>query len=402
MKLYEGLKVVEFDTNLAGPTIGQWLGEYGAEVIHIERPVVGDDSRHYPPLFNGQSIQYYSLNHGKKSVTLDLKDPEGNKIAKELCLQADIIVESNRPGVMDRLGLGYQELHKEKPGLVYCSISAWGQTGPYAHRPGYDLIAQGASGMMYYNGDDETGPVKVYTEVGDYAGAIAGFGALNAALYYKERTGIGQQVDVSLVRVLASMSVKLDNHRIFHQKTKKEGNQGSALLCPYGVYKCPDGEYIIIACSNTRLTFEFFKLIGREDLVTDPRFATNEDRVKNTYILNPILQEWLEKMGTAAHAEEVMLAAGLPCSRIYSYEDVDADPHYNEAGWFADIPMPEQVKGVDSRRIVGSPFTFSGVSPEYKVMNGFGGGNYEVIGSLGYTKEQIDEMQEKWEKAVKK
>ena len=154
MKLYEGLKVVEFTTNIAGPTVGQWLAEYGAEVIHIERPVIGDDSRAYPPLVNGISIKYCTLNHGKKSVILDLKDPDGNKIARELCKDADIVLESTRPGVMDRLGLGYEAMHELNPRLIYCSVSAWGQTGPYAHRPGYDLIAQGASSIMYYNGDE--------------------------------------------------------------------------------------------------------------------------------------------------------------------------------------------------------------------------------------------------------
>ena len=125
--------------------MGQWLAEYGAEVIHIERPVIGDYSRAYPPLVNGISIKYCTLNHGKKSVILDLKDPDGNKIARELCKDADIVLESTRPGVMDRLGLGYEAMHELNPRLIYCSVSAWGQTGPYAHRPGYDLIAQGAS-----------------------------------------------------------------------------------------------------------------------------------------------------------------------------------------------------------------------------------------------------------------
>ena len=402
MKLYEGLKVVEFTTNIAGPTVGQWLAEYGAEVIHIERPVIGDDSRAYPPLVNGISIKYCTLNHGKKSVILDLKDPDGNKIACELCKDADILLESTRPGVMDRLGLGYETMHELNPRLIYCSVSAWGQTGPYAHRPGYDLIAQGASSIMYYNGDDETGPVKIFTEIGDQCGGLAGFAAVNAALYYRERTGLGQHVDISLVRVLASMSVKLDDLRILHKKTEKQGNQGSPLLCPYGVFKCPDGNWIIIAASNNALAFQFFRVIGREDLISDPRFETNVKRVEHQKILAPIMYEWFDKMGTIDNIEKALLEGGVPCSRVYSYEDVDKDPHYHEAGWFTDIPMPEEMTNLKARRIVSSPFGFSEMSPEYIPTKGFGAWNHEIIGKLGYTPEQIDELQEKWKQAMAK
>ena len=401
MRLYEGLRVVEFTTNIAGPTIGRWLAEYGADVIHVERPVYGDDSRGYPPMFDGVSAQYHTLNHGKKSLVLDLKDPEGLKIAKELCKTADIVLESNRPGAMDRLGLGYEALREINPRLIYGSISAWGHKGPYADRPGYDVIAQGASGMMCYNGDDNTGPVKVFCEIGDYGAATSGFGAINAALYYRERTGLGQYVDISLVKTLASMAVKLDDQRIYHRETKKTGSQGSNLLCPYGTFRCPDGKYIIIACSNNSLTFRFFRLIGRPELCEDPRFASNMKRLENTEILMPVLYEWLEKMGTAANAEKALLSAGLPCSRVYTYEDVDQDPHYNEAGWFADIPMPEGM-ALRTRRLVGSPFEFSADKPEYKPLEGFGCGNYEILGQLGYSKEQVDQLETRWAEAVKK
>lgn len=399
MKLYEGLKVVEFTTNIAGPAIGQWMVEYGADVIHIEKPVVGDDSRHYPPSINGHSLQYYTFNHGKKSVTLDLKDPEGKKIACDIIKQSDVLLVSSRPGVMDKLGLGYEEMHELNPRLIYCSVSAWGTKGPYATRGGYDMTAQAASSMMFYNGDDETGPVKVYSEVGDYSAALTGFGAVNAALYYREKTGLGQHVDVSLVRSLAVMAAKLDDHRIFNKKTAKTG-RGSYLLCPYGVYSCPDGSSISIAASNNNLTFKFFRLIGREDLTADPRFANNEVRIKNGHLMVPIMEEWLKTMGTAANAEKELVEAGIPCAKVYEFADVDSDPHYNEAGWFAEIPMPEDQMGIKARRIVGSPFTLSELSPEYKQLEGFGAANQKVLGELGYSNEEISALQEKWNKAL--
>lgn len=400
MKIYENLRVVEFNTNIAGPTIGRWLAEYGAEVIHVEKPVIGDDSRHYPPVLNGQSLQYFTINHGKKSITLDFKDPEGKQIACDLLKTADVLIESNRPGVMDKMGLGYEEVHKLNPKLIYVSVSCWGQKGPYASRGGYDIIAQSASSLVYYNGTEESGPVKIYTEIGDYVGALSGLAAVNMALYSRDRTGIGQHVDISLVRALASMAVKLDDCRIFQQKTVKPGNMGSALLSPYGTYKCPDGKFITIATSNNKLAFKFYNLIGRDDLITDPRCVSNIKRLENNDFLLPILLEWLEKMGTAQNAENALVGAGIPCTKVYSFEDVDKDPHYNEAGWFSDIPMPESITDIRNRRIVGSPFGFSDATPEYAPLEAFGGATHEIIGSLGYTAEQIDELQEKWSKAV--
>ena len=198
MRLYEGLRVVEFTTNIAGPTIGRWLAEYGADVIHVERPVYGDDSRGYPPMFDGVSAQYHTLNHGKKSLVLDLKDPEGLKIAKELCKTADIVLESNRPGAMDRLGLGYEALREINPRLIYGSISAWGHKGPYADRPGYDVIAQGASGMMYYNGEgieaDPKQAARWFTQAATQGDTTAQY---NLACLHYSGTGVPQDTAVA-------------------------------------------------------------------------------------------------------------------------------------------------------------------------------------------------------------
>lgn len=400
MKLYEGLRVLDFTGNIAGPTIGQWLVEYGAEVIHIEKPVLGDDSRYFPPIVDGESAHYHTYNHGKKSVTIDMKDPRGKAMIEKLCSSADILLESSRPGVMDKLGFGYDTVHAWNPRLIYCSVSAFGQTGPYAGRPGYDIIAQGASGMMYYNGDKNTGPVRVATEIGDYSAAVAGFGAINAALYYRERTGEGQHLDISLTRVLTYMAAKFDYHRIFHKKAEKTGNH-NAMLCPYGVFRCPDGENLIIACANNNLAFQFFRLIGREDLIQDERFNSNPARCEHSAEMMPIVEEWLDRMGTAKEAERALLEAGIPCSKVYDYEDVDNDPHYNACGWLVDIPMPESMKGLRSRRIVGSPFGFSAVQPEYHADSGFGGGNHEVLESLGYSAQEVDEIETEWAEAVK-
>ena len=391
MKLYEGLKVIDITNNVAGPTIGQWLGEYGAEVIHVEKPVIGDDSRHFPPVSNGESMFYSTLNHGKKSIAVNLKDPDGCELIKKLCVDADILIESNRPGVMKRLGLDYEVIHEINPRLIYCSVSAYGQTGPNALRPGYDIIAQGASGLVYYNGEADSGPVINKAIIGDLSSAVMGFGAVNAALYYRERTGKGQQVDIALTRVMTYFGANFDERLIYNRKAIK-GSSNMALLSPYGMYRCPDGEYIIIACANNALTFKFFDCIGRPELKYDPRFGSNEKRVQNNDIMFGILMEWLGEMRTADNAAKALENAGIPYTRVYDYDDVLNDPHYNECGWFTDVPMPESFTEHTVRKVVNAPFKLSEVEPEYKPMNGFAADTKEVLTELGSPEEKIREL----------
>ena len=184
-QVYENLKVIDITNNYAGPMAGTMLADYGAEVWHIEKPVLGDDSRFFPPMVDGLSINYCTSNRGKKSVVLDLKDPRGADAVKKLAAKADVLLESFRPGVMKKLGLGYEELKEINPRLIYCSISAYGQTGPYASRPGYDVIAQAVSGIMEMTGEPDGMPNKIGPAIGDWMGALNAFGCIGTALYYR-------------------------------------------------------------------------------------------------------------------------------------------------------------------------------------------------------------------------
>jgi len=233
MNIFEGIRVLDFTNNLAGPYAAAMLSDYGAEVIHVEKPVLGDDNRAYLPRYEGQSMSFMDNSHGKKSLVLDLKDPEAVKIVEKLVKETDVLIESYRPGVMKRLGLDYEAMKKVRPDLIYCSVSAFGQTGPEAGRAGYDIIAQAVSGLMYMTGDQDGPPRKVGITVGDNVGALTAFGAIGAALYYRERTGIGQQIDVSLVKTLMWMSNKIDDLVLNGHMQHRNGNH-HLTLCPYG------------------------------------------------------------------------------------------------------------------------------------------------------------------------
>ena len=200
--MLENLTVIDITNNIAGPGCAAMLADHGAEVIHVEKPIFGDDCRHFFPTIGKDSASHFYANRNKKSVVLDLKDPVGARVIKKLAETADILIESNRPGVMDRLGLGYDVLHAINPRLIYCSISAFGQHGPYAEKAGYDIIAQAYSSMMYYTGEADSGPVKNYFAIGDFVCAYNAYGTIMTALYHRERTGKGQYLDVALARDL--------------------------------------------------------------------------------------------------------------------------------------------------------------------------------------------------------
>ena len=207
-QVYENLKVLDVTNNYAGPMAGAMLADYGAEVWHVEKPVLGDDNRYFPPIIDGISINYCTSNRGKKSVVLDLKDPRGAEAFRKLAAQADVLLESYRPGVMKKLGLDYETLKEINPRLIYCSISAYGQEGPYANRPGYDVIAQAVSGMMEMTGEPDGAPTKIGSAIGDWMGALNAFGCIGTALYYRSETGEGQHIDISLARSLMWMAAK--------------------------------------------------------------------------------------------------------------------------------------------------------------------------------------------------
>ena len=398
-RLYENLKVLDATNNYAGPMAGSLLADYGAEVWHIEKPVLGDDNRFFPPMIDGISINYCTNNRGKKSVVLNLKDPKAVEAFKKLAAQADVLLESYRPGVMERLGLGYEELKKLNPKLIYCSISAYGQVGPYAKRPGYDVIAQAVSGMMEITGEPDGAPTKVGPAIGDWIGALNAFGCIGTALYYRSRTGVGQHIDISLVRSLLWMAAKLD-YPITGEMQSRTGNHHSN-LAPYGVFKGNRGESIVLGVLSNNLWEKFCHVLGRPDLVDDPRFSTNNMRVENKQSLIELIEGWLRTFNHISEASQLLMDAGIPCSKIYNMKDINEDPHYNQCGWIADMPTADEMTSVPTRRFPSNPFGFSEFSAEYRKAPALGEHNHEVLESLGYSAQEIDEMEQRWEEEVR-
>lgn len=234
-QMLEGIKVIDFSQNLAGPLAGAMLADHGAHVIKIEKMKGADERRMVPMMGPNHSLSAAWMNRGKKSVTLNLRDPEGADIARELCKDADVIIESNRPGVMKKAGLDYETIRKINPSVVYCSVTMFGHKGPYAERGGYDILAQAMSGFMSVTGEKGGRPLKHGLALGDYAGGLSAHSSIMTALFYRERTGIGQFIDVSLLRSLIYLNGILDGQNVGMHVTR-EGND-HATLSPFGVYE---------------------------------------------------------------------------------------------------------------------------------------------------------------------
>lgn len=398
-KLYEGLKVIDATNNYAGPMAGAMLADYGADVIHIEKPVLGDDNRFFPPMVDGISINYCVSNRGKKSLVLDLKDPRGAEAFKKLARDADVILESYRPGVMERLGLDYQAIRKLNPRIIYCSVSAYGQTGPYADRPGYDVIAQAVSGMMEMTGEPDGAPTKIGAAIGDWVGALNAFGCIGTALYYRERTGRGQHIDIALARSLMWMAAKLD-HVITGTVATRTGNHHSN-LAPYGIFQGNHGESVVIGALSSNLWTKLCDVMNRPEMAKDPRFISNDQRVDNKSVLIEMIEEWLKDLDSVNTAVDALMEAGVPCAKIYNMMDIDEDLHYNTCGWIADMPMAIDMKSVRTRRFPSNPFTFSEIQAEYGVAPNLGESNHEILGQLGLSVEEIDTMESEWEERAK-
>lgn len=346
--------VVDLSRVLAGPYAAMILGDLGATVIKVEQPGTGDDTRHFgPPYIAGESAYYLGLNRNKQSVTLDYTTPEGKEKLLGLIARAEVLVENFRPGTLERHGLDYASLHERYPGLIYCSISGYGQTGPYAERPGYDFVAQAESGIMAVTGEIGGEPLRVGVPVGDVSAGMFGALAVLAALRYRDRTGKGQHIDISLLETTMSMlSNVASNHLISGEEAQRYGNAHPNIV-PYQAFQTSDG-YMAVGCANDRLYQRLCHLLENEELATDPRFATNPQRVVNRAELLPVLQAAFRERATAEWLLELR-AAGIPCGAINSVSQAFSDPQIQARGlvWECEHPTAGTIK------LVGSPMHFS-------------------------------------------
>ncbi len=323
-KPLEGVVVLDLSRVLAAPYTGMILADMGADVIKVERPGKGDDSRAYGPFKNGESVYYMSLNRGKRSMTLNMKSEEGKQILKDLVKQADVLVENFRGGTMDKLGLGYDVLKEINPRLIYSACTGFGMTGPYKHDPAYDVIVQGMGGIMSITGQEGGEPTKVGASIGDITAGIFSAVGIMIALYNREKTGKGQLVDVSMldcqVAILENAIARYMNAGV---SPKPIGNR-HASITPFQSLKTKDG-YVIVAVGNDTLWQKFCGLIERPDLAADPRFTTNPLRTENVKVLGEELNKTFQTK-TMDEWLHILKEGGVPVGPINDVERVIKDP----------------------------------------------------------------------------
>ena len=387
------ITVLDLTRVLAGPYCTMMLADFGANVIKIEIPGKGDDTRAMGPIKNGASMYYANVNRNKKGVTLNLKAPGGKELFRELVKKADVVVENYRPGVMDKLGLGYDELKKVNPRIIYAAVSGFGCYGPNSQRPGYDIIAQAVGGLMSISGHPGGQPTRVGSAMGDMLGGMNLTIGILMALHARQLTGRGQRVDVALVdSVVASLETGTQRYFASGKLPELMGNRYAAAY-PYDSFAATDGSFVI-ACGNDHL-FQLLceKVIHRPDLLTDPRFDSNLKRCDNHAALKPEIEKWTS-LHTIDEAVEAINAAGVPAAPINDMRRVTSDDSIaNVREMF--VPLHHPVIG--DMRVNGNPVKLLDMMPQItRHAPELGQDNEAVYGELlGLDAAALNEYREK-------
>ena len=366
-----GIRVFDLSRILAGPTCTQLLGDLGADVIKVEKPGAGDDTRKWGPPYvtdkdgrnTSESAYYLSSNRNKRSLAIDIARPEGQALARRLIAKADVMVENFKVGDMARYGLGYADLKAANPRLVYCSITGFGQTGPYAPRPGYDMLAQGVGGIMSVTGEPDRPPMKVGVGIADIMCGMYAAVAILAALRHRDQTGEGQYIDLGLldsqVAWLATVGL---NYLTSGKVPQRVGNEHPNIV-PYNVMAAADG-HVILAVGNDQQFAKFCDFAGAPELARDPRFVTNEQRIANRRALYALLEPLLKSRKQVEWVEG-LARQGVPCSPVNTVDQVFADPQVLARGM--KIAMPHPLAGKGEVDLIGNPIKFSGTPVEYRL-----------------------------------
>lgn len=349
-----GLKILDLSQIMAGPYCTMVLADLGAEVIKVEKPAGGDDSRQMGPYVHGESTCFAQINRNKRGIALDLKDSEARDVVHELAKWADVVVENYRVGVTARLGVDYATLSALNPKLIYCSISGFGQTGPYARNGGFDLVAQGLSGIMSMTGEPDGRPLKSGIAVYDVGAGITAAYAILAAYVHQLKSGHGQHIDIGLAECGLPWFVWEAAAYFANGTVPQATGSRHRVDAPYQAIKTGDG-YMVLGCANQR-TWETLckEVLGRPELTEDPRFLTNSDRLRNVELLEPMLEESFSTAGTQEWIRRCN-AAGVPCGPINNFKQAMEDPHYRERGMVASVDHPV----IGRMDVIGIPTKFS-------------------------------------------
>ncbi|HZX25475.1 MAG TPA: CaiB/BaiF CoA-transferase family protein [Telluria sp.] len=359
------IRVLDLSRVLAGPWCSQNLADLGADVIKIERPGAGDDTRAWGPPYakdaaghdTTEAAYYLSANRGKRSVTVDIAHPDGQALIRELARHCDVVLENFKVGQLKKYGLDYASLKAIKPDLVYCSVTGFGQDGPYAHRAGYDFLIQGMGGMMSITGERDDlpggGPQKVGVALTDLMTGMYATIAILAALTHRDRSGEGQYIDMALLDTQVAMLANVGSNYLTSGKPPKRWGNAHANIVPYQTFACADG-YIIVATGNDGQYQKFVEVGGRPELATDPRFATNPQRVQNRDVLVPILAEMVKSKSKADWIAQLE-AVGVPCGPINNLDEVFDNPQVQARRMAIEMPHP----AAGTVKLVRSPMRLS-------------------------------------------
>ena len=382
-----GLKVIELGQLIAGPFAAKTLADFGAEVIKIEPPGSGDPLRQWRLLKDGTSVWWQVQSRNKRSLALDLKQAEAQDIVRKLASEADVLIENFRPGAMESWGLGPDVLQKLNPGLIILRISGYGQTGPYKHKPGFGVVAEAMGGMRHLSGEPGRLPVRVGISIGDTLASLHGVIGILMALHEKQKSGLGQVIDVALYEAVFNCMESLLPE--FSEFGAVRGPAGSALpgIAPTNAYLCKDG-CALIAGNGDSIFKRLMSTIGREDLGADPNLSSNAGRVKRVEELDAAIGAWTAKL-TVTEVLAALDAAAVPAGRIYTVQDIANDPHYLARGMLEEVQMHD-----------GSLLKVPGMVPKLSRTPGLhrrnapnlGQDTDAVLAELGITAEQIQAM----------
>ena len=359
-KPLEGIKVLDLTRVLAGPFCTMVLSDLGAEVIKVEIPKLGDDSRYFGPFKNKQSLYFLSLNRAKKSITLNLKTAEGKKIFKDLIKEFDVLVENYRPGTMEKLGLGYDVLKEINPNLIYAAASGFGHFGPDSKKPAYDILAQARGGIMSITGWPETPPTRVGMSTGDITASLFTAIGISSALFQREKTGKGQKIDVAMLDCqVAILENALARYQVDGISPTPIGNRHPTIT-PFQAFKAED-DYFVLPIGNDNLWVKFCKIIEREELITDIKFACNGARTENLELLTPLLDD-IFVTRTAKQWIELFEEQGIPCGPINNIEKVINDEQVLARNMIVEV----EDERAGTTQIAGNPIKMTSIPEEKK------------------------------------